>query len=104
MARRGRTVGTAAAVVMAAGVVAGAVAVVAIAATAEEDETRARRVVGAVTGIVAVAIVIRIRVIVADAGITRCRITHSCDRIAVGVNHTRREGETAGSGTGKEAE
>ena len=104
--RHGLVVGVAAAVMMAAGVVAGAVAVVSIAAAAKEGETRGgRRVVGAVAGIIAVAvIVIRVRVVIADAGITRCRITRTCDGVAVGVNHTRGEGETADGGTGKEAE
>jgi hypothetical protein len=91
---------------MTAGVVAGAVAVVSIAAAAKEREARGDRcIVRAVAGIVAVAvIVIRVRVVVADAGITRCRITHTCDGVAVGVNHTRGEGKTADGGTGKEAE
>jgi hypothetical protein len=100
--RHGLVVGVAAAVMMAAGVITGTVAVVSITAAAKDRETRGdRRIVGAVAGIVAVAdIVIRVRIVVANAGITRCRITHTCDGVAVGVNHTRGEGETADGGTG----
>jgi hypothetical protein len=94
--RHGLVVGVAAAVMMAAGVITGTVAVVSITAAAKDRETRGdRRIVGAVADIV-----IRVRIVVANAGITRCRITHTCDGVAVGVNHTRGEGETADGGTG----
>jgi hypothetical protein len=96
--RHGLVVGVAAAVMMAAGVITGTVAVVSITAAAKDRETRGDR---RIAGIVAVAdIVIRVRIVVANAGITRCRITHTCDGVAVGVNHTRGEGETADGGTG----
>lgn len=97
---------------MATGTVAGAVAVVSIAAASKECEARGDwRIVGAVAGIVSVAgsiavtvIVIGGSAVVADTGISRCRITHTCDGVAVRVNHTRGKREAARSGKGEKAE